>query len=279
MARTIDEIQTEIITNIQSDANLSEANSTSVSAIWRLITRVVATAIASLENLWDVYRSALISDIEILKPHTAKWYQNKSLNYLHGFTLKVDDDDYDLTGIDDATIAAAKIVTAAAAVEQNGTLVLKVNKLVGEDLEPLSVGEYAGFAAYVAEIKDAGVELQVLSFAADKMLIEVDVYYDPLILGSDGNRVDGSLSVPQPVKQQIKNFLQALPFNGQFVKGHLTDSLQAVEGVFMPVIRSCKVARFDDATFSEVDVKYNPYSGFIRVYNDADFTLNYIPNV
>lgn len=277
MARTIDEIQQEIIDAIQNDAALSQATSTSVSALWRLWARVVAMAIATLENLWDLFKTDVNAEITILKPHTARWYQNKALGYLHGFDLVEGDDSYNTEGIDKAVIDAAKVVKAAATVETNGSLVVKVSAEFNGDLIPLSVAQYDGFSAYMAEIKDAGVPLQILSFSADKMTITIDLYYDPLILAGDGSRLDGSAS--EPVRTAIESFLKNLPFDGQFVKAHLVDSLQQIEGVFVPEIKSCKATRFDSATFEDVEIKYNPYSGFIRIYNDVDCVINYIPNV
>lgn len=277
MARTIAEIQTEIISSIQSNQTLSGINSTSVSAIWRLLAYVVAVAMATQENLWDLFRADISAEIELLKPHTARWYQNKALNYLHGFDLIEGDDEYDTEGIDKAVVDAAKVVKAAAAVENNGSLIIKVNAEFGGDLIPLSVEQYDGFSAYIAEIKDAGVPIQVLSFLADKMVLEVDVYYDPLILAADGSRLDGSSD--EPVKDVISDFLENLPFDGVFVKAHLTDALQEIDGVFVPIMRSVQATRFDSSIFQEIDLKYNPYSGFIRIYNDVDCVLNYIPNV
>lgn len=277
MARTIDDIQTQIIEAVQAEPALSTLNSSSVTAIWRLWTRVVAFAIAALENLFDLYRDEVDSNIALMKPHTARWYQFKSLAYLHGFDLIEGKDTFDVTGVDESVVEDARIIAAAAAVESGGILTLKANKEVDGGLVPLSTDEYDGFAAYWSEIKDAGVDLQILSFQADKMVLQIDIYYDPLILGSSGQRLDGSVN--EPVKSAIEAFLKNLPFNGQFVRAHLVDRLQAVEGVFVPVIRSCQITRFDSVVFTEVDVTYDPYAGFIRVYEDADYQINYIPNV
>lgn len=277
MARTIDEIQAQIIASFQADATLSGASSTSVTAIWRLITRVVAMAIATLENLFDLYQLDVAAQIELMKPHSARWYQSKALNYHHGFDLIEGDDEYDLTGFNDAIVEGAKIIAQAAAVDDDGILTIKVNKEQNGDLVALDTAQYDGFVAYIRDIRDAGVNMQILSFAADKMTIEIDVYYDPLILDANGQRLDGT--AVEPVKDAIKAFLRALPFDGEFVKAHLTDALQSVDGVFVPQIRSCQITRFDSDTFTEVDITYNPYAGFIRIYNDADYTINYIANV
>lgn len=277
MARTINEIQAQIIATIQADSTLSGLTSTSSTAIWRLITRVVAFAIAVLENLWDTYRDDVDSSLLLLKPHTARWYAEKARAFQYGFSLVDGEDYYDNTGIDPDTVAASQVVAQAAVVDQNGQLVIKANREISGDLEPLSVAQFDAFEGYMGQIKDAGIKVQILSFQADKLKLEIDVYYDPLVIGPDGARLDGTSTTP--VKDAIQVFLRALPFDGEFVKAHLIDAIQAVDGVFVPEPRSCQATRFDSASFSSVDIAYQPYSGFLRIYDEADLTLNYIANV
>lgn len=277
MARTIDEIQAEIIAAKDADSNLATLNSGSVTAIWRLITRVVAKAIVTIETLYDFYKVDVETTLATLKPHTARWYQNKALSFQYGDSLVEGEDYYDNTGVDVDTIAAKKIVSNAAVQDTSGLLIVKVNKTVSGNLEPLATAEYNAVVSYLQEIKDAGVRISVLSFNADKLKLVVDVYYDPLILGPTGARLDGSSNTP--VKDAINTFLLQLPFDGTFVKAHLVDAVQAVDGVFVPEVRSCLAARYDNSSFSSVDIQYAPYSGFLRIYNDVDLTLNYIANV
>lgn len=277
MARTIEEIQAEIIAAKDADANLSALNSGSATAIWRLITRIVAKAIVTLETLYDSFRLDVDTALATLKPHTAKWYQQKALSFQYGDSLVEGEDYYDNTGVDVDTVAAKKIVSNAAVQDTSGLLVVKVNKTVSGALEPLSTPEYNAVVAYLGEIKDAGVRISVLTFNADKLKLTIDLYYDPLILGPTGARLDGSSATP--VKDAINSFLLKLPFDGTFVKAHLVDAIQSVDGVFVPEVRSCLAARFDNSSFSSVDIQYAPYSGFLRIYNDVDLTINYIANV
>lgn len=277
MARTIEEIQAEIIAAKDADANLATLNSGSVTALWRLITRIVAKAIVTVETLFDFYKADVETTLATLKPHTARWYQQKALNFQYGDSLVEGEDYYDNTGVDVDTVAAKKIVSNAAVQDTSGLLIVKVNKTVSGALEPLATAEYNAVVSYLQEIKDAGVRISVLSFNADKLKLTVDVYYDPIVMGPTGARLDGSSSTP--VKDAINTFLKSMPFDGVFVKAHLVDAIQAVDGVFVPEVRTCLAARFDNSSFSSVDIQYAPYSGFLRIYNDVDLTLNYIANV
>jgi len=276
MARPISEIQAEIIASMQADTTLSALTSTSATAIWRLLTYIVAVAIWSHESLWDLFKVEITELAADLKPHTLRWYRNKALAYQHGATLVDGEDYYDNTGVAVDVIEGQKIVKQSAATEtSDGLLTIKVAKEVAGDLVPLSLGERVAVAAYFGEIKDAGVVLNVRSVNADHLKIEVDVYYDPMILSSTGTRLDGTASTP--VQDAAKKYLRNLPFNGEFVKARLVDAMQTVEGVNVPELRLCQARRDDDPSYGNVDVFYNPFSGYLKFYTEnTDLVLNFI---
>jgi hypothetical protein len=266
MARTILEIQTQIIASVAADSTLStNLTSTSVTAIWRLWTYVVASAIWLHESVWDSFRVGLLDEVANMKPHTLRWYRGKALTYQAGGTLITGEDEYDNTGLTAEDIETAQIIKYASASEGNGQVVVKVAKDVAGVITAPTVPELAGVNSYFQDIKDAGVVLVVRGVAADRIKLHIDVYYNATILAADGSRLDGGASTP--VMDAIKAFIKALPFDGRFIKAHLTDALQE--------IRSCEARRFDDPSYSGVDIFYDTYSGFLKVYDDADVTLNY----
>lgn len=277
MARTIEEIQAQIINTVTGDATLGPGlTSSSVTAIWRLWTYVVAAAIYTHEVLWDTFRADILTQVAALKPHTLRWYRQKALDYQHGGTLADGQDVYDNTGNTQATIDTQKIVKYAAAIEQAGQVVVKVAKDAGGVITAPSGAELAGIADYFNEVKDAGVSLIVRGVPADHLVLNVDVYYDAGVLDNTGARLDGSSSTP--IQDAVKAFLKTMPFDGKFIKAHLTDAMQAVDGVVVPEIRLCQARRDDDPTLSSVDVFYSPYSGFMKIYNDVtDLVLTFIP--
>jgi hypothetical protein len=275
MARTIAEIQAQIIASVQADSTLSGSlTSTSATAIWRLWTFVFAAAIWIHEQVWERYRVDTLESVAALKPHTLRWYAQKALDFQLGRILPVGEDRYNNTGVTAAQIALEKIVKYAAANEQNGTLVVKVAKDVGAEITAPTVAELAAISDYLFQVKDAGVSLLVRGVPADYLRLTVDVYYDATVLSATGARLDGTSSTP--VQDAVKAFLKAVPFDGRFIKNHLTDAMQAVEGVVSPVTRQCQARRHDDPSFQSVDEFYEPFSGFLRVYNNADLTLNFI---
>ncbi len=274
MARTITEIQNQIIAAVQADSTLSQITSGSATAIWRLWTRVVSSAHWLLESFFDIHKTEVEDVLATQKPHRAKWYQERALEFQYGSDLVEDQVYYDNSTLTVEQVEAQKIVAQAAVVESDGRLIVKVAREVSSELEPLTNDQQTSFREYMAEIKDAGVFLEVLSFNADKLKLNIDVYYDPLLLSSSGARIDGSDA--DPVGNAVRAFLRNLPFNGQFVKAELVDVLQDVEGVFVPEVRVAQAARYDNATYTGIDVVYNPYSGFFRLYDAGDLVLNFI---
>jgi hypothetical protein len=274
MARTIDEIQVSMITEVQSDPVLAPvATSTSKTALWRLWTRIVATCAWTVEVLFDTLKAEVNELLDVLKPHSLRWYATKARAFQYGYTLPIDSDKYDNTGLTETQISNSLIVKYAAVTELTKGLRMKVAKL-GTDLEPLAAGELTAFRAYMARVKDAGVSLQIDSLVADKLKLELDVYYDPLILNSIGQRIDGSDL--EPVKNAITKYLQNLPFNGVFVLTYLVDELQKVDGVTIPKVKVAQ-AKYGLFPFTSINELYQPDSGYLRFEVPGDLVLNYIP--
>lgn len=260
MARTITEIQTEIIGAVQADGTLAGASSTSSTAIWRLWTRIVAGAIWTIEVIFDRYQLDLLARVEALKPHSLRWYQQKALDFQYGSDLPEDSDTYDNSILTEEEVTEQKIVAQAAATEENEYVKIKVAKADGENLTILDNDEYDALEAYLFEVKDAGVRLELINQQGDQLSITADIYYDPLVLNNSGQRLDGTDNTP--VQAAIRSFLRNLPFNGLLIKAKLTDTLQGIQGVWVPEIRSCQAGRFDAVNLGEIDIQYLPFAGY-----------------
>lgn len=278
MARSIKAIQDEIIASVQSTPGLVGLTSGSATAIWRLWTYVVAVAIYTMEVLWDLHKAEVAELLATQKPHTLRWYQQKALLFQFGSDLPDGEDTYDNSNLTPAQVEAQRIVAAAAAVETPQHLLIKVVREVSGDLAPVTPDQYDAIAAYFYEIKDAGVPLQIISSDPDKLKLDLEVRYDPQVLNSSGERLDGDN--PNPLKDAINGYLRNLQFNGRFVLAHLVDAMQVVEGVRIPTLLQCQAARFDNPNFSNVTVTYDPFSGALRIYDyDVDVNVTWIADV
>ncbi|MEO0337577.1 MAG: nucleotidyltransferase [Bacteroidota bacterium] len=278
MARTIKDIQDQIIQQKESYTELDDLNSTSSTAIWRLWAYIIAVVIATSENLYDAFVENVQDLIDRLKPHTLRWYIEKILSFEYGSSLIDGDDQFDHTGLTDAEIERRKIITQAAATEENGIVVIRVAKDAPADtLQPLSSDEYNSLVSYVSRIKDAGVQVSIINVDADKTRIELDVIYDPLILSSNGNRVDGTVVLP--VEKEVKRFLREIPFNSELIVAHLIDAVQGIDGVVIPTMRNIQAGKFDAQTLNTIDTSYKPFAGHMAFVESDDLIINYIANV
>lgn len=284
MARTIDTINNDLKQAFMQDTTLAEkygftaganfADTFSRFSIESIILYIVAASIWTLEKLFDTHTAEVTDYIATMKPHSLRWYVEKAKAFMYGVPLIDGSDQYDTTNLTDEQIAEKKIVTFSACTEANATLYLKVAKA---GPAPLTANEKAAFIAYLHEIKDAGVRIDVISEQGDYLKLDMVIYYDPLLINADGeSKADGTKVVEQAIKEYIEN----IPFNGEFRKNELEDAIQAVDGVVMvefnaayhsetgaedtydEVVPYCKPAsgyfKFDNADLS--DVTYQPYA-------------------
>jgi hypothetical protein len=273
MARTVENIQAEINAQVQNTPQFGVL-STSKTAMWRLWTYIVASAIRLLEVLFDNHKQDVLAALAKLKPHTTRWYQAKALNYQHGYTLPDGEDNYDNLNLSDNDIAIAQIVKYAAVIERGDKVEIKVAKYASGFPFVLDAAELAGFSNYINDIKDAGVKVEIISAQSDNLRVTLDVYYDGKVLDATGVRLDGTDSTS--VQTAVKSFLNQLPFNGVFVIADLVDALQKVEGVRIPVVRLCQASFIlSPLVWFNIDAYWITYSGYILIDN-VDLNINFI---
>ena len=245
--------------------------STSKTAIWRLTIYVVAVCSWTLEKLYDVHKSIVENFIANLKPHSLLWYRNKAKAFQYGHSLLQDSDSYAV--IDEK----AKIVKFAAATEtrdsKGAILKIKVAKDNNGTLAELDETESQAFTHYMGRVKDAGVKLRIVSQEADHLRLTLLLYYDPLVLDNTGARLDGTASTS--IQDAIANYLENLPFDGEYSNMALTDALQAVDGAVIPEIISAE-AKWGEFDWSVIPAIYNPEAGWLKVY-EGDLNIIWKP--
>jgi len=241
MARTVDEIQTEIINAIQADPTLAGLTSTSAVAFWRLITRVVAGALESEEQINDLFKAELEQIAREAIPGTAEWLQKRVLEFqydaLNPQVTQVIDGRVTYPTIDESL----RIITAAAVKEQaNGRVLVKAAKDDGAGgLEPLSTLEKDALDGYLSRIGFVGIPIDSISQQPDRLRVSnSNVYYkkeyDPAAI---------LLDIEEALNQYL-NDISSVNFNGVVVLSEIIDIIQAIDGVadvksffFLTVIR------------------------------------------
>jgi hypothetical protein len=283
MARTVAEIKREITDRFMADEVIQQqfgfapgaafdATFSNKVSIVSIMFYVVAFATWTHEKLFDAHKAEITTIIDELKPHSLRWYVSKAKAFLLGHALVTDSDYYDTAGMTDEQIAEASVIKYAAAVEKAAVVYLKIATDTGGEPAPLPAEQAAGFEAYIKEVKDAGVVVEVVNEPAEHFKLNMTVYYDPMVMDSAGMVFNGST----PVQDTIKAFIKDLPFNGEYRNVALVDALQQIEGVVIPELHLAETSR-DGQTWEQVDVKVSPYSGYYKIYDDADLNIAFIP--
>jgi len=275
MARTIEEIVLQLEATKAEKTELATLNSTSKTAIWRLIFYVVAVSVWTLENLFDIHLSEVSALVASMKPHSPEWYKLQFLNFRYGHTLQ-SDGTYSDVGYTSEQIASAKIVKQVVVIDYgSGDVYVKVAKAQANTLAKLSTGELLAFNSYVKKIKDAGVSIIVSSLDADRIKLTLTVYFDPSYLTQDGYKVGTTTKV---VEDAANAYLLSLPFNSEFTRMGFVDAIQKVEGVRIAEIISVQAKKASEAVFQTVPILYTSTAGYMK-FESGDLTINYIPYV
>jgi hypothetical protein len=281
MARSIqtifNQMQAEanrLATEANNETFIAMLNNSSRVAIWKILFYAVAYCTFLLEAIFDNFSLEIDDRIAKLKPSSARWYAEKAKDFQYGFPLVPESDFYDNSLLTQDQIDQSKIITHAAVVEQDRGIRIKVAKTVGSDLGPLAAGELAALQEYFAEIKPAGIKLNITSGNPDALKSTLRVYYNPLVLRADGGRIDGNDETP--VQSAFKTYLENLPFNGLFIPQLMIDQLQKVPGVII-VKDDLWQARYGALDFNNIDVEYIPDAGYLRIA-DEDLIIEFIPH-
>ncbi len=272
MARTIEEIQGRILTAIASDQALStQLTSTSKVAVFRLFAYIIASSIWLLESIFDNHKKEIDTALYEQKSGTPRWYRNMSLAFQYGFDLLDDSDKFDNTGYTDDQIEASKIIKYCSVKEsiESNRLTIKVAGGSGDALEQLDDTQITAFLQYMSEVKYAGVKLNVVNNPADKLLLNMQIYRDILVIDENGVSI---LNGDKPVEKAIRSYMKTLPFDGVLVLNDLIAHIRAVEGVDDANITIATSSFYDTATssytaFQPINVKTIPIAGYFEIEN------------
>lgn len=288
MARTTQEIFDSMVaegvrlaTAQGNTAAVSMFANTSKVAIWRLMFYIQAFAIMAFEKLLDAFGVVVDTKIATLKPGKLSWYRQKAKDFQYGFPLYTETDEFDNTGYNATEIEASKIIAYAACTETtlNGVRVvlLKVAKLNGTDLVPLSNTEFAAFESYMqTKVKFAGTTLIIYNQVADLLKAEVDVYYDPLLLDQNGLRTDAA---GYPVRDAATLYPTQLEFDGEFTNAGFIDALQACYGVSRRKVNLKRMERKPaGGSYTSVGSPFIPFAGYCK-FDTSGLVINYIADV
>lgn len=286
MARKIAEIKQEIGQNYVSNASIQEAydltedavfeNEFSIASFESIVFTVVAIAIWILETIFDTHAQQIDTALFEQKSGTPRWYRNMSLAFQYGFDLLPDSDKFNNEGFTVEQIEASKIVKYCSVKEsqESNRLVIKIASETAGELTPISEGQKESFEQYMKEIKYAGVKIIVINNPADKLLLTMAVYRDPLVIDENGSSI---INGGKPVETAINEYMKNLPFNGELVLNDLIEYLREVPGVINVNILIANASYYDVVSNSFTDyegisVKTIPMAGYFEVVNFDNVT-------
>lgn len=261
MARSIDEIRSEIDGAISSDDELSGIDlglSTSRVSVWRLWRNVVSRAILTLESIFDSHKKEVQKLSEQLIYGKEDWYQRQAFEWQYGDTLSVIEGKPVYVPVD----LTKRIVTRCSVKSRLGTVVLKVAKGSLPDLQPLSVLEKTAFEYYIDRIKPAGIRTEVVSLQADLVWPELKVYFKGELIPAD---------VRAQVVIALNGFLSSIAFDGVLNVNRFIDAVQQVEGVLDVEITALQVKSPLESVYRPVIRVADSTSGYFKF--DPDHSL------
>lgn len=246
---------------------------------WRLTAYIVSHALATFDELLDVFKL----EIERLAAQsiagTPKWYADQVLKFQSGFALIFDNATYRYFYVDTTspTAISARIVKKEAVQELitsnfNGIVIKVAKEPTPGILEPLTNAEVVGLTSYINRIKFAGVQTNIISLASDKLRANIKVYYDGVL---------DITAFSATIETAIKEYLKAIDFAGIFYKNAFVDALQAVPGLVDVEVLGLFGKADTDLTYTTITRDYNALSGYLELVPIGntvnDTNIEYIP--
>jgi hypothetical protein len=236
----------------------------------------------SVASALNVYMQALDrhkTDVSVLlaeqRAGSAAWYVWKAKQFRLGQALLPDTDTYSDEGLTESQIAGRQIIKHAAVDEpaDRSIIYLKIAGESGGIRQPLFPSQLNAFKSYLNAFGYAGVRVSLINAYPDRMRLEMDIYYSPLLLDASGRRLDGTSGTP--VQDAIRNYLNNLPFNGMYSNQALVDVLQNTPGVSIAEVKSVKSKHEPYTQWHDINAREVAYAGYYLIVEE-DLILTFI---
>jgi len=255
MARSVNYHFNIITQAVANDPVLStRLTSPSATAIWRLMAYCVAFVAYGYEVFVDQAKAFIELLVNNRATGTEEWIVAESYKFQYGDSLQIINGVINYIDTTSPSAQAKRIIKRAAFSEDTPNVYfLKVAKenAAGNPL-PLATLELQAFIAYWKRKKYPGVNFQIISKFPDKLKANLTIYRDPQVLDA----------VLTPlIENAIKNYLSAIPFNGDFLVNRFIDAIQAVEGVQDIAVVGSLYVRFNNGP---LETNYSAWHYILR---------------
>ena len=276
MARTLSEIYAVAKETRDTYLELTEFSNSSKMSVLDAFTWVASACIWAHENIMDVFKVDIASDLQNRINGTPAYYANALLKYQSGDDLVINDEgticSYATT---DETKRVITKVSYAEVTEENFNdkmLLLKIATGDPGSYSQIENDELLKIRAYLNKLLFAGQHALVVSRKGDVIVPKVTVYYDGAVEESE---------VFQNIENALDTFIANINFDGVVYSQKIVDAIQNAEHVTDVQIDSeatdkqgIFVAQYDDDNNIIVDdegVKlqkvgryFTPNSGYIK---------------
>jgi hypothetical protein len=266
MRRTLAEIENQIAEKWAASALLAQFDTDSDLSFARILRGLLANILWLHEQIWEDRAEALEARFEGTRTGTPLWYAEQARAFQLGDALILVDGKPGYAVVDESKQLIARAVVNETPVP--GELLMKVAKLSAGQTVALTALELEAFAAYMNQVKFAGIHLTLRSVRNDYLTVTATVYRDALV----------PLSVLRPaVEKAITDYLLGIDYGGFYRESALVDAVQKVPGVKDFIVASSSIRHPNAATQTNPRF-YQLYSGAAEVNPETPLlnTLSYI---
>lgn len=250
MARTIEQIKTDITTNLMARLSLS----TSAAAEWRMWVHCSAYAIYAFEVILDAFQREMDNKADTIVPGSLTWYTEMCYRYQFGHELLFNRDTALLYYA--AEDAGAKIIKIASVKEVDRLLLFKIATKNAEGvIVPLSEVQLLNFKNYLDALKFAGSKTQVISTEPDTVRYNVKVWYDP---------ATPTTVLDETILASLDSFRTEQWFGGMIYASGFLDAIKRVSGVITAKLITLERKGIQDEAYIPIDVRADLYAGYFN---------------
>lgn len=235
MADNYDVWADKIITQKDSEDDLI-VDTTSKAGDWRNWANMIGHICHDIEKLWEGQITLFKNKAKARPLMTIAYYQGLALAFQYGDILRFLGNKFGYATID-TTVQVCNVVQVivhkveTGATDQKGLRIHPGFKsLTTGTIAPLSALEQTEFEAYMEELKPCGRRIEYFGGAAGNLILTFVVYYDPLILNSDGSLfLDPATN---PINDAVLSYQNDyVNKKGQFNQSELRKRLFQIDGV------------------------------------------------
>jgi len=250
---------------------LSELDSNSRVSIWRLMFYVSAQLASWLSLFFENQKTEIEASFQYVPFGTARWYRQKALEFQSGDLLEFDPVNFTFKYA--ALNTEKQLIKQCAVVADGGEVTFKLATGTIGNLTPVPATVADEFRAYINEIKYAGTPISIINQEADKVKMNIVVYYDA---ERDPEEISSDLKT---AASSYLNTMNSTSFGGIFSSTQLVDAIQTVRGVTDVVINDASGKSANGSQWIPFDSggRYQSYAGYV-VYDNINNLFTPHPN-